>query len=151
VPREFTDTAQLHAAVGENLGSSEWTPVEQDRIDLFADATDDHQWIHLDLERAAAGPCGTTIAHGFLTLSLILALAGQVYEIPNTAHKINYGLNRVRFTSPARSRERVRLTSTLTAVDNVDGGVQLTFAHVIELEGRPEPACAADMLGRIYF
>lgn len=134
--------------VGEELVSP-WRPIEQDRIDRFAEATDDGQWIHVDAERAAAGPFGTTIAHGFLTLSLTVPLFEEALpELEGYAHTLNYGLNRVRFTSPVPVGSRVRGRFRIAAVDDVAGGQQATVAVTIEREGQEKPVCVAEALFR---
>lgn len=144
--------AGLEAAVGTELGPTDWFTVGQDRIDGFADATEDHQWIHVDKERAAAGPFGTTVAHGFLTLSLIPYLAGQLRRADGARMGINYGLNRVRFPAPVPAGSRVRARSTLISCDRIgDDAAQLVNRVTIELEGSAKPACVADTVSRVYF
>ncbi|GAA1698459.1 MaoC family dehydratase [Microcella alkalica] len=142
--------ADLPAMIGEEFGPSEWMSVPQDRIDLFADATDDHQWIHVDPERAAAGPFGAPIAHGFLVLSLLIPLWTSLFDVDGVTTKVNYGLNRVRFVSPVAAGSRVRLSFVLADVEEVKGGAQLTLAMTIELEGSERPAVAAEFLARFY-
>lgn len=141
---------ELLARIGEEVGVSEWMTMTQDRVDMFADATDDHQWIHVDAARAAQGPFGTTIAHGFLTLSLIPDLAPSL-DIPGVAMGINYGLDRVRFVSPVPVGSRIRARTKLAAVSEVEGGLQLKNEVTIELEGSDKPACVAETLTRLYF
>ncbi|MEU7810933.1 MaoC family dehydratase [Pseudonocardia sp. NPDC049154] len=149
--RVFNDLDEIRALVGEKLGTSEWLTVEQSHIDLFADATADHQWIHVDADRAAEGPFGTTIAHGFLTLSLLPVLAASAYHIEKKRMGINYGLNKVRFTAPVPVGSRVRAAAELVAAeDTKDGGVQLATAFVVELEGSERPAVVAEWLVRYY-
>jgi acyl dehydratase len=148
--RVFNGVDELRAAKGTTIGRSDWFTVDQSRIDGFADATDDHQWIHVDLERAAAGPFGTTIAHGFLSLSLLPVLIGQVYRIDNVKMGINYGLNRVRFTSPVPVGSKLRAVVDLADVADVDGGVQLTNSVTMEIEGSERPALVAEWLTRQY-
>jgi acyl dehydratase len=139
----------LQGRVGQEIGVGDWIAVEQDRIQQFADATGDHQWIHLDEEKAKAGPFGTTIAHGFLTLSLIPAIAPGI--LPEGVHMtINYGLDRVRFISPVPSGSRVRARSKVMEVKEVTGGVQVKTEVTIEIEGGEKPACVAEMLTRFY-
>jgi acyl dehydratase len=134
--------------VGQEL-VSDWRPIDQDRIDLFARATDDPQWIHTDPERAAAGPFGTTIAHGFLTLSLTVPLFEEALpRLEDYRLSLNYGLNRVRFTSPVPVESRVRGRFRIDAVDKVPGGEQATVAVTIELDGQEKPACVAEALFR---
>ncbi len=142
--RVFTTVDELRAAAGEELGSSEWVRVEQDRIDAFADATDDHQWIHVDREQAAAGPFGGTIAHGYLTLSLVPRFAGEVFAIETPGPRLNYGVNKVRFPAPVPVGSRLRGTATITGVTDVPAGTQLTVGWVVEIEGSPKPACVAE-------
>src|SRR5271156_90611 len=126
--RVFRSFDELRAAVGQELGVSDWMEITQARINTFADATGDHQWIHVDVERAKREmPDGKTIAHGFLTLSLLAGLAHQVYAIRKRSRGINYGSNRVRFTAPVQVGSRVRLHQTLKTVEDIDGGVRLTF------------------------
>ncbi len=151
--RTFTNVEQLQQAAGEELGSSDWLLVEQDRVDRFAEATDDHQWIHVDAERAAAGPFGGTIAHGYLTLSLLPRFAWEIYTVENTTTAINYGLNRVRFIHPVRVGSRVRSTATLVSVDEVPGGAQLVVSQRVDVEvdGKPKPACVAETISRVLF
>jgi acyl dehydratase len=148
--RVFNGVDELRAAVGSRLGVSDWMTVDQGRIDLFADATDDHQWIHVDEERAAAGPFGGTIAHGFLTLSLLPVLVGQVFTVEGTKMGVNYGLNRVRFTAPVPVGSKVRAAVELTDVSDVSGGVQLTTTVTVEIEGSERPALVAQWLTRRY-
>jgi acyl dehydratase len=141
-------TLTIGDLVGQEL-VSDWRAIEQDRIDLFARATDDGQWIHTDLERAAAGPFGTTIAHGFLTLSLTVPLFEEALpELGEYRLSLNYGLNRVRFTSPVPVESRVRGRFRIDAVDKVPGGEQATVGVTIELEGQEKPACVAEALFR---
>jgi acyl dehydratase len=149
--RVFTDLDEIRSLTGERLGTSDWLTVEQSQIDLFAEATGDHQWIHVDAERAAEGPFGTTIAHGFLTLSLLPVLAASTYHVEKKRIGINYGLNKVRFTAPVPVGSRVRATADLvTAEDTKDGAVQLATAFVVEIEGSERPAVVAEWLVRYY-
>lgn len=141
----------LHALIGEDMGSSPWVEVTQDQIDGFADATGDHQWIHTDPERAASGPFGTTIAHGYLTLSLLVPLLEQVLVIENRTSSINYGLDKVRFPAPVPSGSRVRLTATLAEATDVDSGVQVKVDCVLQVEGQERPACVARAVLRHLF
>ena len=136
--------------MGEEIGVSDWLTVTQDRVNRFADATDDHQWIHVDAKRAAAGPFGTTIGHGFLTLSMIPYLEPSL-EVEGVKMGINYGLNRVRFISPVPVGSKIRVRSKLVDVSEVEGGVQLTNEVTIELEDSEKPACVAETLRRLYF
>ena len=142
--RTFTDIDQLAAAVGEDLGTSDWFEIDQDRINLFADATDDHQWIHVDLERAAQGPFGSTIAHGYMTVSLIPALSKTIFSIETDGPRLNYGLNKVRFPNPVKVGSRVRGQATLAELADVPAGKQLVVRYTIEIEGEEKPACVAE-------
>jgi acyl dehydratase len=137
--RVFNGVDDLRTAVGTTVGSSDWLTIEQGQIDGFADATLDHQWIHVDVGRAEGGPFGTTIAHGFLTLSLLPALIAQVYRVDGVRMGINYGLNRVRFTSPVPVGSKVRGTIELVEVGDVAGGVQLVNKVTVEIEGSSGP------------
>jgi acyl dehydratase len=142
--RIFTSADEITAAIGEPLGSSDWLTIDQDRINAFADATGDHQWIHIDAERAAAGPFGRTIAHGYLTLSLVVMLGHEVFEFDTGRPMINYGINKVRFPSPVRVDSRIRATVTIAGVQPVAVGTQVTMSFVIEIEGEAKPACVAE-------
>ncbi len=142
--RTFTSFDELSEAVGQDLGTSDWLTIEQDRVDQFAEATGDHQWIHVDVERAAEGPFGGTIAHGYLTLSLIPFLGVQVFTLDTPGAKLNYGVNKVRFPSPVRVGSRVRNTVSVKEVTDLPSGKQLVLGHVIEVEGQEKPACVAE-------
>ena len=148
--RVFDGVDDLRTAVGTTIGSSDWLTIEQGRIDGFADATLDHQWIHVDPERAQEGPFGTTIAHGFLTLSLLPAMIARVYRVEGVRMGINYGLNKVRFTSPVPVGSKVRGTIELVEVGDVAGGVQLANKVTVEIEGSDRPALVAEWLTRQY-
>ncbi|MFE3073397.1 MaoC family dehydratase [Streptomyces sp. NPDC059247] len=150
-PRIFTSAEELRAGVGEQLGYSDWLEIDQKRIDLFAEATGDHQWIHVDPERAAAGPFGATIAHGYLTLSLLPALVPQVMSVEGMRMGINYGTGKVRFPSPVPVGSRLRATAVLTEVTEAGGGVQVTARVTVEREGAEKPACVAESVSRYYF
>lgn len=141
------------AAVGHELGASDWVTIDQDRIDVFASATGDHQWIHVDVERALAeSPYGSTIAHGFLTLSLIPALSKQNYRVENAKMGINYGLNKVRFLAPVPAGSRVRVRSELIHAARVDRvTVDLIGRHTVELQGSIKPAAVAELIARTIF
>jgi acyl dehydratase len=142
--------AELPGLAGTEIGTSDWIEVSQQRIDLFADATDDHQWIHVDPERAATGPFGGTIAHGFLTLSLFIPLWSSLLEISDATTLVNYGLDKVRFTSPVKAGSKVRLTATLTSVDPVPaGGFQLGVSGVVQIEGQERPAVVIEFISRV--
>jgi acyl dehydratase len=142
------DPDDLVPLVGERLGESPWVTVRQREVDLFAEATGDHQWIHVDPEQAKSGPFGTTIAHGFLTLSLAPALLGQVLEVAGASFVINYGLNKVRFPAPVPTGSNVRMAVDLNAADPVEGGIQAALGLTFELEGQPKPACVGEMVIR---
>ncbi|MEZ0165993.1 MaoC family dehydratase [Kineococcus sp. LSe6-4] len=141
---------ELAGLVGTGIGPSSWMVVDQERIDRFAVATGDDQWIHTDPERAEDGPFGGTIAHGFLTLSLLIPLWSETFDVEGVTSKVNYGMDRVRFTAPVPAGSRVRLSGTLKDVTEVKGGVQLTVAAVIEIEGQERPAVVVDFLARFY-
>ena len=138
------------ALAGQPLGESEWLEVDQDRINRFADATGDHQWIHVDAERAKEGPFGTTIAHGFLTLSLIPGLTSGLLKIDGVRMGINYGLNKVRFPSPVKVGSKVRATVRNLSVEDVQGGIQIVNEVTISVEGEAKPACVAETVSRLY-
>ncbi len=146
-----TTMAELPGLVGAELGTSEWYEVTQEHVNLFADATGDHQWIHVDPERATKeSPFGGPIAHGYLTLSLLVPLFGGVLRVTDTVMGVNYGLNKVRFPSPVPVGAKVRLTATLSGIEDIAGGKQLTFSCVIEREGGDKPVCIAEPVYRYY-
>lgn len=148
---EFEDPAQLRPLIGTEVAVGEWLEVSQERINLFAEATGDKQWIHLDEARSAAeSPFGGTVAHGFLTLSLIPHLAEQALRMRTVRMGVNYGLNRVRFTAPVRAGKRVRARITPLQVEDIPGGWQLTWKVVVEIEGSDKPACVAETVSRRY-
>lgn len=148
--KTFQTFSDVAAFVGQSV-QSDWLDVGQAQIDLFAQATGDHQWIHTDPERAKGGPFGSTIAHGFLTLSLLPAFFESTFEVKQTRMGVNYGLNKVRFTSPVPAGSRLRAQMTLQACDTLEGGgVQMTWAVVIEREGSDRPVCVAESLVRHY-
>jgi acyl dehydratase len=149
--REISGLEELTGLIGQHLGFSDWLTVDQARIDLFADATGDHQWIHIDPARAKDGPYGATIAHGYLTLSLVPLLANQVYEILGTTMGVNYGSNRVRFAAPVRVNSRVRAGVELLSVTTKPMGAQIESRVTIELDGSDKPACIADTLTLLAF
>ena len=151
--RVIASIADAADAVGQELGVSRWISVDQDRIDAFAQTTGDHQWIHIDAQRAAAeSPYGTTIAHGFLTLSLIPALSKDNYRVDNVKMGINYGLNRVRFLAPVPAGSRVRLRSVLADTKKIDDKtVDLTVRQTVELDGSERPAAVAEVIARMVF
>jgi acyl dehydratase len=142
--RVLDDLDELAGITGEELGTSEWLEIDQARVDRFAEATGDHQWIHVDVERAATGPFGGTIAHGYLTLSLVPFLASQVFSLETPGAKLNYGVNKVRFPSPVRVGSRIRSRVVMGEVTDLPTGTQLTFRHTIEVDGQDKPACVAE-------
>lgn len=147
--RVFKSPEELTEAVGTELGVSEWLTVAQDRIDTFAEATGDHQWIHVDPERAAKGPFGRTIAHGYLTLSLLPVLVQNIYSVEGVRMAVNYGLNKVRFVTPVKVGSAVRAVLTLDSVTEVEGGLQLVATAVVQIEGLEKPAAVAETLTRL--
>jgi acyl dehydratase len=146
----FSGIDDLSARVGEHLGYSDWTEITQDQVNRFADATGDHQWIHVDPERAKAGPFGGPIAHGYLTLSLAPALLPEVVRVEGISMGVNYGCNKVRFPSPVPVGSKLRLGAQLAAVDPVEGGAQVTLDLTFEVEGAPKPSCVAQVVYRYY-
>jgi acyl dehydratase len=151
MPRTANGLDELRALAGADLGSTDWLEIAQDRVDAFADATDDHQWIHVDPERAATGPFGGTIAHGYLTLSLIIPLFNQLLTISGTSMSLNYGLERVRFPSPVPVGAKIRLHAVVGSVEPVAGnGVQMQVAFTVEIDGSNKPACVAQAVYRHY-
>jgi acyl dehydratase len=149
--RVFTGPEDLQETAGQEIGVSDWLEVGQPRIDTFAEAAGDHQWIHVDVERAKRGPFGATIAHGYLTLALLVPLMKMVFRVDGTRMAVNYGLNKVRFPAPVRSGSRVRVRVRLAAVEPVAGGVQVTFHNTVEQDGQDKPACVAESIARYYF
>ncbi|MDT0437542.1 MULTISPECIES: MaoC family dehydratase [Streptomyces] len=149
-PRTFASADELRAAVGEQLGYTDWVEVDQKRIDLFAEATGDHQWIHVDPEKAAAGPFGTTIAHGYLTLSLLPLFGPQLLAVEGVRMGVNYGTNKVRFPAPVPVGSRLRATARINGVEDVTGGVQVTVGFTVEREGGEKPVCVAESVSRYY-
>ena len=145
-----TTMAELPGLIGTELGTSDWFEVTQENVNLFAEATGDHQWIHVDVERARAGPFGAPIAHGYLTLSLLVPLFDQVLTVTDTVMGVNYGLNKVRFPAPVPVGAKVRMTATMTKVEEITGGLQLTFTCVTEREGGGKPVCIAEPVYRFY-
>ena len=141
---------ELPALVGQRIGTSPWRPVTQEMINSFADTTDDHQWLHVDPERAATGPFGSTIAHGYLTLSLASALLRDVLDVPDAAQIVNYGVAKVRFPAPVPAGSRIRAAVDVSAVEDVKGGLQMTVTLTYEREGGDRPVCVADLLFRYY-
>ena len=141
---------ELRAKVGEHLGYSEYHTVTQEQVNLFADATGDHQWIHVDPERAAKGPFGGPIAHGYLTLSLVPILLGSVLKVDGVAMGVNYGTNKVRFSSPVPVGSDIRAGATLASVDEVTGGVQVALDVIVEVKEASKPSCVAQVVFRYY-
>jgi len=142
----FDSIEEFCAAIGGDLGVSDWMLVDQARIDGFADATDDHQWIHVDPERAAAGPYGATIAHGYLTLSLLPALSRDVFSVGGVRMTINYGLDRVRFPQAVSVGSRLRARATLISADAEAAGTRAVVRFAVEIDGKDKPACVADSI-----
>jgi acyl dehydratase len=142
--RVFSTTEEIESAVGEEIGTTDWVEIDQERVDKFADATGDHQWIHVDVEKSKDGPFGGTIAHGYLTLSLVPWLGSQVFTLDTPGPKLNYGVNKVRFPNPVRVGSKIRATVSIGAVTDVPAGKQLTVKYVVEIEGEDKPACVAE-------
>ncbi len=150
MPRIFHTPFDLRAAVGEELGVSDWLLLAQDRIDQFAEATGDHQWIHVDPQKAASGPFGTCIAHGYLSLSLVNLFLPQIVEVRGIAMGVNYGCERVRFPAVVPVGSRVRGRAQLMAVEEVKGGVQATIRVSVDIDGEERPGCVVDTISRYY-
>ena len=149
--RTFQTIAELAACVGQDIGVSDWITITQEQVNQFAEATGDHQWIHVDVERAKAGPFGAPIAHGFLTLSLLPKLMANTFEVVQKGMGVNYGLNKVRFTSPAPVGCRLRASLKLLKVEEIDrNGKQMTWSVTVEREGSDKPVCVAESIGRSY-
>ena len=149
--KTFENLADLRVLVGQEVAISDWITVTQEQVNLFAQATGDHQWIHVDVQRATAGPFGAPLAHGFLTLSLLPRFIESAMEVRNTRMGVNYGLNRVRFTAPVPVGSRLRGRMTLLACDPIDNdGMQMTWQVTVEREGSDKPACVAESLTRRY-
>ena len=140
----------LRALAGKNLGATGWHEITQGRVNTFADATDDHQWIHVDVERAADGPFGAPIAHGYLTLSLLVPMLAQVLTVGDAVMGVNYGLNKLRFPSPVPVGSKVRATATLREVTEIAGGLQYVLAVTVEREGGEKPVAVAEPVYRVY-
>jgi acyl dehydratase len=140
----------FHGLEGAHLGYSDWHPIDQERVDRFADATGDHQWIHVDPARAASGPFGGTIAHGYLTLAMAPALLQELLQVHGMRFGVNYGCNKVRFPAPLRVGTRLRLGAQVAGVEGVEGGVQVTLDLTLEAEGAPKPVCVAQVVYRYY-
>jgi acyl dehydratase len=148
--RSFEHLADLRPLVGQEVGVSDWISVDQKRIDQFAEATGDHQWIHVDPVRAAAGPFGATVAHGFLTLSLLPEMSASAFQVLDTRMGVNYGLNRVRFPAPVPSGSRLRGRFKLLSYEPLGGGAQLPVEVTMEREGSPKPVCVAESVARRF-
>lgn len=146
----FETPLALEKSVGQRLGETDWLAIDQNRIDLFAEATGDHQWIHVDPVRASDGPFGSTIAHGYLTLSLVNLFLPQIVEVRGISMGVNYGCDKVRFPSPVKVNSRVRGVGELLQVENVKGGVQATIRVTVEIEGSDRPACVVETISRYY-
>ena len=142
--RVFTTFEEIEAAAGTELGVSEWVSIDQRRVNQFADATGDHQWIHVDVERAKEGPFGGTIAHGYLTLSLVPWLGSMVFKLATPGAKLNYGINKVRFPNPVKVGSKLRLRVSINSVTDIPAGKQMTFGHVMEIDGEEKPALVAE-------
>ena len=142
----FDTLADLKAATGQEIGTSDWIEVTQERMNKFAEATGDHQWIHTDPELAAKGPFGKTIAHGYLTLSLLPVFAEQIYSVKSVIMGVNYGANKVRFPNPVPVDSRVRATATLKETSDIAIGTQVVLTFVVEIEGVEKPACIAEVV-----
>ena len=148
--RTFASVAELRRAAGVDLGYSDWVTVDQDRIDKFADATDDHQWIHVDPDKAATGPFKTTIAHGYLTLSLLPMIVASRMRVEGVRMAVNYGVNKVRFPAPVPVDSRIRGHVVVVDVADVDGGVQVTARTTMERDGGDKPVCVVESVSRFY-
>ncbi len=148
--RIFETPAALLGAVGALLGPSEWLTIDQDRVDLFARATDDHQWIHVDPERARDGPFGGTIAHGYLTMSLVNRFLPELIEVRGVSMGVNVGVDRLRFLNPVRTGQRIRGSGEIVSAEEAKGGVQIVVRIAVEIEGVAKPACIVDTISRFY-
>jgi acyl dehydratase len=148
--RMIEGIAELESLVGEHLGHSPFVEITQEQVNTFADATGDHQWIHIDVERAKAGPFGGPIAHGYLTLSLGPALSPQIFAVSGISMGVNYGCGKVRFPAPVPVGSRLRLGATLRSVDRFEGGAQVVMEFVFEVEGATKPSCVAEVIFRYY-
>jgi len=151
VAHEFGSAEELIASVGRDLGHSEWMEITQQRVQQFADATDDQQWIHVDVERAKDGPFGAPIAHGYLTLSLVSRFLPDLIRVPGAKMGVNYGCNKVRFPAPVPVGARIRGSGELVEATEVAGGVQIVVRVTVEIEGGGKPACVAETVSRFMF
>jgi acyl dehydratase len=148
----FAGIADARSRIGQEIGLSDWMVIDQPRINAFAEVTGDHQWIHVDVERAGReSPFGAPIAHGYLTVSLLAKFAGECIAVDGIKLAVNYGLNRVRFPAPVKVGSRVRARFVLAAVDDIPGGAQMLWQATVEIEGGDKPACVAEMVTRWYF
>jgi acyl dehydratase len=148
---EFQTPDELRGAIGTHLGFGDWVEITQERIDLFAEATGDRQWIHVDPERAKQGPFGTTIAHGYLTLSITNLFLAQLLRVPAAKLGVNYGANKVRFPAPVPVGSRVRMGAEIIDVQDVPGGLQVTTRNTVEIDGNDKPACVVEAISRFLF
>ncbi|MFJ4294166.1 MaoC family dehydratase [Cupriavidus sp. NPDC089707] len=151
MPRIFRSAEDIHAAVGQPLGASPWTRITQDQVNQFANATGDHQWLHVDPERAAQGPYGACIAHGYLTLALVNQFLPELVTVEGMKWGVNYGCDKVRFPAPVRVGARVRGVGELVRTETLPGGVQSVVRMTVEIEGEAKPACVAETISRYYF
>ena len=147
----FSSAQEVLEAVGKDLGATEWVELTQERVNKFADATDDHQWIHVDPERAKTGPFGACVAHGYLTLSLASKFLPELVAYDGLTMGVNYGCERVRFPAPVRVGSRIRGRGEVVAAEEVKGGVQVTIRITVEIEGGAKPGCVVDTISRLYF
>ncbi|MCA9630309.1 MAG: MaoC family dehydratase [Myxococcales bacterium] len=147
-PKVFSSLEEVKAAVGAELGPTEYIEIDQQRVNQFADATGDHQWIHVDVERAKSGPFGGTIAHGYLTLSLSSYFMPRLIRVDNISMGLNYGVNKVRFPAPVRVGSRLRARGQIASVEDVKGGIQVCIVITLEVEGQAKPACVIESLSR---
>ncbi|AXE81788.1 MaoC family dehydratase [Streptomyces atratus] len=150
MPLTVNGIDEIKAQAGADLGHSSWLEILQPRVDTFADATGDHQWIHTDVQRAKAGPFGGTIAHGYLTLSLLIPLWSELLRVEGVSMAVNYGLNKVRFPSPVRVGAKVRAHGRVVSVEEVQGGVEVVVDLTVEIDGSAKPACVAQAAYRFY-
>ena len=150
MPTVFENPSELEKAVGTDLGKSDWLEITQERINQFADATGDHQWIHVDPERARQGPFGECIAHGYLTQSLVNHFLPQIVEVRGISMGVNYGADRIRFPAPVPVNSRIRGSAELLKVEELKGGVQATIRVTVEIEGKDRPGCVIDTISRYY-
>ncbi|MEX2627218.1 MAG: MaoC family dehydratase [Ilumatobacteraceae bacterium] len=149
-PRMINGIDELKSLVGEHLGYSDHVDITQERVNTFAEATGDHQWIHVDVERATAGPFGGPIAHGYLTLSMGPMLSPQIFAVAGISMGVNYGAGKVRFPAPVPVGSKLRLGAKLLSVDDIDGGAQVTMEFAFEVEGAAKPSCVAEVIFRYY-